>query len=310
MCDTLKLWIEWDKISRANPLDVLDRLSYVTKHQNTNGVWHSGNCGDFKVSISPFKGISLHGSLPKYYFGNNIQTLTRNEIRLAFEKLNNELGIDVGVAEIRRLDISTVLDMLRTPSDYYDCLGDKKHFERVQVTADSLYYNNYKQQIIFYNKAKEAKDKGVEIPSQFVGKNLLRYELRYTKRLRKQLQSVTASTLYDELFFSKMVQSWYDEFMSISKIPRITMNCDNINTPKDAKDAILATLLQEKGQEYVDRVLADLKASNLSSKYRTMIKTDLRELMTSTSGQRCDLLVELNTKMLETKNKMLFGEVL
>jgi len=306
MYDTLKLWIDWDKVSRANPLDILDHLPNITESRNKNGFWYSGKCGDFKVSMYPSNGVSLVGSLPKFYFGNNIQTLTRHETQKALERLSDELGFDVGLAEMKRLDVSTVIEMSRQPSDYYDCLGDKKRFERVQATKNTLYYNNHKQQLIFYDKTKEARAKNAEVPQQFAGKNLLRYESRYSGRLKQQLPIVTVSALYDEVFFRKMVQDWHSEFASISKIQRMAMNCNGINTPKNAKDAILATLLQEKGQQGIDRILADLKADGtLSSKQRSMIKSDLRELMTTTNGQEYDLLAELETKVLETRNKML-----
>jgi hypothetical protein len=196
--------------------------------------------------------MSLKGSLPKNHFGDNLHTLTRQDTKQAIEELSDRLHLDLGTAKVTRLDVSTVIPTKRPPTDYYSHLGNKPYFERLQSTPDTLYYNNHQRQIIFYDKTKETAVKDVQIPDILQNSNLLRYELRYTKRLKKQLDaSLTAAKLYDVAFYRAVIQSWYTEFKTIQKLKNQNFMIDNITTTREAEIALFAALLQEKGQSII-----------------------------------------------------------
>ena len=182
MIDTVNFWIDSLSIPKGQLFGVVSYLSEVTERQNINGYSCSGKAGYYYINVAK-NGISLKGSLSKYYLGNNIDTLTRHSVKSAIEQLSDHLHIDISLAKVTRLDISSVILTKYSPVVYYRYLGQKSWFYRFQFKEDTLYYNNHKRQIIFYDKAKEAKSDGVLIPEIYTNANLFRYELRYIKRL-------------------------------------------------------------------------------------------------------------------------------
>ena len=87
-------------------------------------------------------------------------------------------------------------------SVYLEHLGALRYFER-GGTVNSLYYYGNGKEINIYDKNMERASAGEPIPELYAGRNVLRYEMRYTKRLPRQLNRpyVTAADLYDRTFF-------------------------------------------------------------------------------------------------------------
>jgi hypothetical protein len=161
MFDTVHFWIDSVELSGASSFDARRYLSDITERQNKNGYSCYGNIGgDYTVNIAE-NGISLKGSLPKNYYGDNLHTLTRQDTQRAIEQLSDQLHIDINAARVTRLDVSTVIPTKRPPNDYYRHLGNKPYLERLQTHTDTLQYNNHQRQIIFYDKTKEAAAKNV-----------------------------------------------------------------------------------------------------------------------------------------------------
>jgi hypothetical protein len=221
--------------------------------------------------------------------------LTRKDAQWAIEELSDRLHMDINVAKVTRLDISTVLYTRQPPSDYYAYLGQKPYFERVQSTPDTLYYNNHQRQIVFYDKKKEATEKGVPIPAILQNANLLRYELRYTKRLNRQLNTdVTAGKLYVRPFYDSLIENWYKELKEIQKLKKQSFMIENITTGKAAKDALFAHLLKQSGQSTIDDFLSVLKAENkfTDPKYYSRLKASLNSMLNATEFHEKDELIQ------------------
>jgi len=304
MIDTVKFWIDTGKMSRGNPFDILPYLSDIGERNDVRrGYSCIGRFGNFTVSI--FKsGVSLIGSLAKYHLGDNVQTLTRSTVQTAIEQMSDNLHTDIGLAKVTRLDISTVIPTTLPPSNYYNYLGIKPRFERVQTTPDTLYYNNGKNpktmklQLAFYDKIKEAKTKKAPIPQSF--KNLLRYELRFLRRLPSQFNvEVTGAILHNSDFYAEMIRQWHDEFSTILKNKKIDMVTDMIKKPSDVTKALATMYLQEKGQAETERILADLRASNAFAdpKYYSRTKLNLNRLITVKNEQKNESILELENKI-------------
>ncbi|GHT00786.1 hypothetical protein AGMMS50276_27450 [Synergistales bacterium] len=301
MFDSVNFWIDRVELSGSSTFDTQRYLSNITERQNKNGYSCTGNVGDYWVHIAE-NGISLKGSLAKNYFGDNLHTLTRRDTKQAIEELSDHLHTDINAARVTRMDVSTVIPTKRTPADYYSHLGNKPHFDRLQSTPDTLYYNNHQRQIIFYDKTKEAATKDVQVPEILQNSNLFRYELRYTKRLNKQLNTdLTAGKLYETGFYRAVIQNWYNEFKTIQKIKNQNFMIDNITTPKEAQTALFATLLQQSGQSVINDFLCELKAKNVftDKKYYSRLKTDLNKILTTPKGEQSDLMKELETAIFD-----------
>jgi hypothetical protein len=303
MFDTVNFWIDRAEL-QGNPFDICLCLSEITERQNNKGYSCTGKAGDYTVSVYE-AGISLKGSLAKNYFGDNLHTLMRRDVKQAVEQLCDGLHTDIGMAKVTRLDVSTIIQTRHPPADYYGYLGGKPYFERLQSTPDTLYYNNRQRQIVFYDKTGEATAKGVQIPEILQNSNLFRYELRYTNHLNRQLNTdLTAAKLYDVEFYRPVIGSWHNEFKSIQKIKKqsfIMDMIDSINSKKDAKEALFAALLQEKGQSYIDEFLNDLKAQKrfVNRSDYTKLKADLDKIIVAGNGNKSDLIKELETAIFD-----------
>ena len=263
MFDTVNFWINRVDISSGNPFEILPFLSDVTERQSEKGYDCIGSLINYTVYVSE-SGISLKGSLAKNHFGDNIHTLTRKDTQRAIEELSDRLHIDVNLAKVTRLDVSTILYTKRQPSDYYRYLGQKPYFKRLDAVKDeTLYYLNHQRQIIFYDKKREAIKKGVQIPEILQNANLLRYELRYMKGINRQLNDdVKAGKLYTRPFYDDVIRNWGDEFKTIQKLKKQSIMMDDITTVKDAEMALFAFALNQLGQSTIDEFLDDLKAAN------------------------------------------------
>jgi hypothetical protein len=82
--DTVNLWLPRDKAGSFDISKTLQNLSRITEHKKDDGqVYYSGYLKNYKVNISG-QGLSLKGSLAKYFLPDNFHTLTRSDSARAF----------------------------------------------------------------------------------------------------------------------------------------------------------------------------------------------------------------------------------
>jgi len=264
----------------------------------------SGYLKNYKVNISEH-GISLKGSLPKYYISDNFQTLTRSDSKRAIEMMSDELSLPIHQAKVSRIDISQNLLMNHNPKAYYSYLGDCRYYNRL-TQPKSLYYSNGLRQKLFYDKIVEGKSKGLLVPKIWANQNVLRYEMRFTRRLPKQfnLKEVTASHLFREAFYILLVDKWQEEYEAINKLNSINFNLSNMNSPKDFWKQINLMAIKMIGQEKIMQEIENLRHQNAfkQAEYYSRVKREVRNLCrTPKMTVSSDLIDELNKKVRATK---------
>lgn len=298
MYDTLHLWLDRADVSGGNPFGLLPCLANQTEHKSEiRGTYHTGQLGSLMVSLFP-SGVSIRGSLAKYFLGGNVEALTRRATQGAIVQISDALHTDIGLAKVKRLDIGTNAFVRHQPSEYFPLLGDKPRFKRVlAVDGETLYYRQGKQVLTFYDKQREARAKGGQIPDTLIGMNLLRFELRIMKNVSEQLGTeVTAQTLYDEEFYNSLAKRLHAEFKSIKK-NREQMQVGKMRNPSELKDAFLAKRVKEMGMT-PDGFIKWLQGQEVFAdpKYYTRLKADLTETMTTSHlSKQSDLIRELDT---------------
>lgn len=300
MYDTINFWLGAEMV--ADVYDVVQYLEAVVEKNDLKGcISYIGKLGDYSVQCKP-NGIYLSGSLAKYYLGSNMATLTRATAQEAIERLSDNLHVDMRLAKVTRLDISTAIPTKRPPAEYYSRLGSKPYFQRVQATSDSLYYNTAKQQLAFYDKRKEHRAKGVQPPKPLAGcANMLRYELRYLKQVQRQLGAVDGAMLCQPAFYAGAVGKWREAFESINKIVKSDSIMIDIKTAKDVKDLVLLRLLQDMPADYLDGIIAELKEKHTFADAKSYSRAKsylLGVLKLETASEQGDeLLSELETSI-------------
>jgi hypothetical protein len=306
MYDTINLWLPNDNASSFDLEKTLQSLSGITEHTKNDGqVYFSGFLKNYKVNISG-QGISLKGSLAKYFLPDNFHTLTRSDSARAFEMMADELLLPISQAKINRIDFAQNFLMDFEPEAYYSFLGDCQYYQR-QPLSQSLYYSNTLRQKLFYNKIAEGKAKGLSLPDVWNGQNVLRYEMRFTSRLPKQFNQseITANSLTDEKFYMAIFDKWLAEYEAINKLHSINFNLSNMNSPKDFWRQINLMAVNMIGQDKIMQEIENLRHQKAFDKpeYYSRLKKEIKELckdakMTTSS----DLVAELDKKIRAAKN--------
>ena len=301
MYDTFGTWKGAESLKNSGYLQRIPAiLTNATHSVRNNGIeYYTGHCENLHISVSE-NGLSIKGSLNKFWHNDNFNKLTRQETEHSFEKLQDILLVNLQDAEMRRLDIAGNFMMKQEVSNYYHFLGDCKYYKRLNQ-ADSIYYNNGLRSKLFYNKVKEGKVKGLEIPQIWQDRNVLRYELRFMKRLPKQfkMNQVLVSDLFSETFYQNAIDAWLKEYQDIKKNRLLTPNIENKMTSREAKEYLLSALIETVGQNEVNK-LADQWKENFSTlKEAQRFKKSLQDL--KGLNEESPLMAELDAKILRVK---------
>ena len=310
MFDSVKLYLPQE---RASNTDILAQtpvyLQNITERKKAGRIHYSGNLDNLNIYVSE-RGVSIRGSLAKYHLGNNIQTLTRSDTEKAIKNLSDQLHLPIQDSKISRVDFAHNFIMEYEPKTYFSYLGESQYFNRY-LNTKSLYYQNGNRTKLFYDKQAEAKSEAVSIPDLLKDSNILRYEIRYERRLSKQLNEpeITASTLYDEEFYIKLTDRYIADYQSIHK------NCKHdslesvfneamMSTPKDVKDQLALIGLMAIGQNRFTELIEEWRAKDVLAKpeYYSRTKRDMRELAEKiTESDSAPLIQELDKKVSKLK---------
>lgn len=226
-------------------------IDNVSEHTfASGGVSLSGYLGNLKVSITDRSIKISEGSLCKYYLGDNFQTMTRGDTKRAIEQMSDALHLPLALADVTRIDIAQNFIMQHPPEHYYLHLGNLNKYSRLEQ-SHSVYYQNSKRQLLFYNKVREQKTKRLPIPELYRGKNVLRFEMRYRNKLRSEfgLERVTAADLYDESFYMGIVDKWAGAYKAIKKINILQIDFSKMRTKRELLLMSLADLVHRSGGE-------------------------------------------------------------
>lgn len=277
------------------------RLTTVTNSGSNNfGEYVNGFLGSLQVSITEQRVKVFNGSLCKFYLGDNFKTLSRSDGRKAIEKLSDHLSLPFGQATVTRIDAAQNLIMKQPERAYYVLLGEAQYYNRLEQN-NGLYYNNGLRRLLFYGKEYEQKIKGQPIPELYQNKHILRYELRFVKRLGKQFKcpEIKASMLYDEEFYKGIVKRWQAEYKAINKINSNLFNMKPTGSTKEliANLALLAIL--ELGQPNVlDIVKIWQESGQISRKQAYDLRATIKSLSNCPKGEPGnELISELDRKI-------------
>lgn len=258
------------------------------------------------LSIALFRGgMSINGSISKYFLGDNIQTLSRRDTKRAIEKLSDRLHLDISEGKPTELEFGANLMLANPIHEYLIRLGEMPRLVRNTFAPSSIYYQykgkNKPKEFAFYDKIADAEAKGMDIPTGFAEANLLRYEMRLSHRIGGQtgFAGITIATLHDRQFYSKMLKTWGDKYFSIRKHQLSNSYCmENIKSVGDAIETLLATLLAsdpDRATLFVD----ELKESKVFAdpKYYTRLKKKLQTIAEKADCEKDSLLRELDDEI-------------
>lgn len=305
MYDSVNLWLPIENAGSIDLDKTLQNLSDITEHSKNDGHFYvSGMLKNYKVNVSG-QGVSLQGSLAKYFLPDNFHTLTRSDSCRALEMMADELYLPIQKAKVSRIDFAQNFLMDYEPEAYYNFLGESQYYKRLPQDK-SLYYSNGLRQKVFYNKITEGKAKRLSLPDVWSGQNVLRYEIRFTSRLPKQFnqEEITANSLSDEKFYMAIFDKWLAEYESINKLHSINFNLSDMNSPKDFWKQINLMAINMIGQDKIMQEIENLRHQRAFDKpeYYSRLKKEVKELCkTPEMTSQSDLVAELDRKIKAAK---------
>jgi len=289
MYDTVKF--SYSLFDNTVPKDneVFNNLVNITESTDlaSQSTWIRGNAKNMVIRRNA-NSITVQGSLPKYQYGNNLQTLQRVDGGLIIDELSDLINTDLSKARLQRVDFSTNIITEHKPQYYYRFLGHLTRFYRHSDNS-SLYYNQGCKKLLFYDKIKDAKAKQMPIPKQYQNKNVLRYEMRLLKQVKKFFKrDVLANDLINKQLYNYLLDKWYEYYKEIEKQKsKINIMSNQITSPKDFDKQLLIGLVQSLGYSHIDDVIEQMKTmkvfnqkeyySRLKSKYRRLSKVDISD---------------------------------
>jgi hypothetical protein len=254
MYDNLELTVTKEQSPGTDFLQTIPQYLSIVSNRGENqfGKYATGYLGSLKVNISDSRVKIYDSSLCKYYLGDNFKTLTRGDTKLAIDKISDSLHLPFHLANVTRIDFANNLIMQYNEKIYYPYLGEAQYYNRLEQN-NGLYYNNLSRQLVFYGKGYEQRIKRQPIPEPYKGKNVLRFELRFRKQLRKQLNQtkITAGLLYDDTFYGNLVARWKNEYLAIQKINSKLNSMKPTGSKKELLEGLAQYTVLELGQPQI-----------------------------------------------------------
>lgn len=296
----------------GNNISLLDYvpqfLERTSEHYFNDG--HScsitGYNKDLKVIVNENSVKIKDSSICKWHLRDNIKTMFRGDVQSAIENLSDILHLPISEANVTSIDLANNFLVKHDASLYYDSLGTLNYFNRSPL-GSGLYYHGANGKLIFYDKLKDAKSKGMIIPSLYDGKNLLRYERRLERRLCQQLNcsELKASTLYDNLFYTEIIDRWANDYQSINKIKNVKkLDYKMVKSKTELYSQALLFYIEGRGGliNVLDEVKQAQKAGLLSKKQAQ----DLRDKYKEVSNHKLfvddsELIQELDQKITQVQ---------
>lgn len=279
-------------------------LENIAEHHYSGDTVITGNLGGLKISLNRYQLKVKDGSICKWFLGDNFRVMGRGDTERAIEKLSDMLHLPMSKATVTRLDAAQNFVLKHPPEVYLNHLGLLRYHKRCSmVELGSLYYHKGEQKLVFYDKNREQRSKGEPIPDLYQGKNLLRYELRYTGRVATALNvpEVTGAILYNEAFYIGLLDRWKDTYKAIQKINDVSLNFGAMKTKQQLyKMGVLSLIEQAGGQlQMLEQINEAQKRGELTGKQAFDLRAAVKDACKLKEGLTVpnEAIEELNKKV-------------
>jgi Domain of unknown function (DUF4070) len=284
--------------------EILERLELITiTARKINGDGYiNAEVRNLKLNLDT-KRLWIKGSLPKFYLGDNIHTLTFEQIRMALRELSDILSINIFSAELRRVDVSHRFFLKYPVEDYLNCFEKTPGFRGFQTyDGETLTYIKENYSFVLYDKIKESKKKGDVKSLRYSKFNVLRVELQLMRRIASEVnrKTIYAAHLLSHGFLAKLIKRWMDCYskiytrkLLINRFDRFGKNHKNLNFIKNIDE----WGGRSRFHEMIDRETRSNRTSPNQRKYFRKLLKNLRA--EKALFYEFPILVELNSKVKE-----------
>lgn len=295
MYDTIHLFISERQLNDRSFMQTIPlNLVNLNEHYNiqSDTISFSGTIDNYRVDVAPW-GIKLKGSLQKFVLGEaNIFPLTKQDVKQGINKLSDILKINVENALITRLDFGINIQMEQNVTEYFPLLLDVTRMKRF-LFPTTLDFRNKTKQLSFYDKTLELEKRKI-----FAPENLLRYEVRYLRKVNMQCQfeNLYLILLSKPSFFDSIRKKLLEEYKSVQK----NIDYNAIPLYKNTKELMQVILAAGVRSMTLNAIVDDLrtKQRNKTISHLT-VNRSIKKLMNfqGLKEESHFLLTELETKL-------------
>ena len=306
MYDNINMRLTRREVGNIRFLDEIPQFcEKVITHTYHDGEYsYTGSLGNLSVGINCNDIVIKDGSFCKWFLGNNLQTMGRNDVKIGLEKLSDILHLPMDKATIFRIDIAQNI-MLKHPIGaylshfgYHGCIKPSEQ-------PNGIYYYQNNRIFCIYEKIREQKEAKNVIPELFQKRNCMRMELRLKKRLASTLKRevITGAMLYDSMFYFEMVNMWADYYRAIQKINDIQVDFKTTKTVMNFRRGALLNCIEQNGGQIavINQIKNAQKKQELTSKQAYNLKKEIEMAYDTKIGFTCqnEAIVELDRKVEE-----------
>jgi hypothetical protein len=246
------------KIPRYGNDEIIERLQDKWWKDSRT---YSGHIQNMGVYISP-DSIIIHGSLAKYFKGENIVELTFRQVTEAIKKLEYETGISFESAILKMIECGMSVITKEQPAEYMKLFGyparNTRHEFATITGVETVIYSTPTgaYQFSMYNKILEVqKKKKQSIPAIFNGVNILRLEYKIVRRRGIQAKfkrDLTAYDLLDPAVYQIFQNLFIEAYLAIPKFGnQLHIEVIEKVTPKMFDELIAEQYRQHFPKEYL-----------------------------------------------------------
>ena len=305
MIDTANLMLSCDTGSaRGNFMkEITPHLSGDVRERvfNSNPVL-IGRLDNLNVVVSASYVRVGDGSLCKYYLGDNLKVMRRQDVQNCFEKISDTLHVSFSGARVTRLDWAENFVMEKPITEYLNHFGTPARGLRDRYSETCLYYHGMNgKTFCFYDKKAEMKSEVINPIWQ--GKNVLRLEQRYTKHLARclMIEDVTAKVLYEQDTYAKLTKMWANDILSIPLVNDFNLDITKMKNKKDLYKMGVLCLCEKYGGQ--NALLALIKKEQEEGELTNKQAFDLKQAINEANNIENGF-VEANEAMLELQSKI------
>ena len=236
---------------------------------------YTGKIGNLKVREN-VDGVTVAGSIPKYLNGENVSKISLTEFTQALRKLEDDTGMNLNEAILRRVDFGHTMLMDKPAGEYLKLFGEYPRYRRSVCSDDKnyitgvMYYTNTGS-VAYCAYDKNAEMEGKPLPELYDKMPLLRQEYRIINRagIKAKLgngHDVTPWGVASKAAWKELAKQYYAFYKGILKYGReVFFDTSKEITPKLWFDVLGETFRQSNPDEY-HAFLSSCRARGLLSK--------------------------------------------
>ncbi|WP_299114295.1 phage/plasmid replication protein [uncultured Winogradskyella sp.] len=225
MIDTIKGYIDLNSNTEVKHLIVLAK-----KSESEYGFNATFNIENIKLTLrlnregKPLK-LYFNGSLPKFYFGNNVSYLNKADTKSAITKLSDCLRINMSKSILTRVDCGFNINLKHPVHEYIDCLAYYPRLDYMRYKDSVTFFKKHaRMKLLFYDKKNEIRNNSKELlhihPDLYLNKNILRYEISLYRRLNTffKVDKFTLNLLMKQSIEDRLLRTWSSSYFRVKKI--------------------------------------------------------------------------------------------